>query len=44
MMIVNFEIAFAADLQIEETVLRKEFEHVLKKRQSNRDLRSTGAV
>lgn len=43
-MIVDFEIAFANDLQVEEAVLGEQVEHVLEKRHADRNSRLPRAV
>ncbi len=44
MMIVDLEVALASDLQIEQAVLREQFEHVFEKRHADRDARLPAAV
>ena len=43
-MVVNFQVAFAFNLEIEQPVLRKQIEHVIEKRKTSVDARLTGAV
>ena len=43
-MIVDLEIAFAIDLQVKQSVLGEQFEHVFKKRHTDRDVCFPAAV
>src|SRR3989442_8932233 len=44
MVIVNLEIAFAGNLQIKQSMTRKQVEHMIEERQARADLRAAAAV
>src|SRR6266487_5088940 len=44
MMIVDFQIAFAVNFQIEQPMFGEEFEHVIEKRQAGSDSRAAIAI
>src|SRR2546425_6915531 len=44
MMVVDFQVALAADFQIEQSMLREQLDHMIKKRQASADARTAIAI